>query len=64
MPIIQVHLLRGRPKSVKKELIRNLTESTCATLGVHPESVRVILNEMSPDHFGIAGDTAADRRKS
>lgn len=64
MPIIQVHLLEGRPKSVKKDLIRNLTESTCAALGVRPESVRVILNEMSPDHFGIAGKTEADKRKS
>ncbi|HDP94025.1 MAG TPA: 4-oxalocrotonate tautomerase [Candidatus Aminicenantes bacterium] len=56
MPIIQVHLLEGRSTPVKKELIRNLTQTTCKTLGVAPESVRVILQEMAPHHFGIAGE--------
>jgi 4-oxalocrotonate tautomerase len=56
MPIIQVHLLEGRSTAVKRELIRNLTDTTCTTLGVAPESVRVILQEMAPDHFGIAGE--------
>ncbi|MBN1196707.1 MAG: 2-hydroxymuconate tautomerase family protein [Candidatus Aminicenantes bacterium] len=56
MPIIQVHLLEGRSKNVKRQLIRDLTDTTCRTLGVTPESVRVILQEMAPDHFGIAGE--------
>jgi len=61
MPIIQVHLLEGRSKNLKKELIRGLTDTTCATLGVAPESVRVILQEMDPGHFGIAGKPFSER---
>ncbi len=63
MPIIQVHLLEGRTPEVKKRLIRGLTDAVCSTLGVGAESVRVILQEMAPDDFGIAGETVSRRKR-
>ena len=58
MPIIQVHLLEGRSREVKRGLIQSLTRSACDTLDVPASSVRVILQEMAPEHFGIGGETA------
>ena len=60
MPIIMAHILEGRDAEVKLTLIRRLTECTAETLGVPPESVRVILSEMKKDEYGIGGKTARE----
>lgn len=55
MPICTIHLLEGRDKERKKALIKNVSQTIIDTLECPPESVRVILQEMSHDHYGIAG---------
>ncbi|MDQ1355065.1 MAG: 4-oxalocrotonate tautomerase [Acidobacteriota bacterium] len=55
MPIVTIHLLKGRDKEKRKELIKNVTDAITKTLGVAEESVRVILNEMENENFGVAG---------
>ncbi len=55
MPIVVCHLLTGRTKQVKEKLIQNLTTAVVDSLAAPKESVRVILQEMPPEHFGIAG---------
>jgi 4-oxalocrotonate tautomerase len=55
MPIVTIHLLEGRDKEKKRNLIKNVSQSVIDSLECPPESVRVILQEMSPDHYGIAG---------
>jgi len=62
MPVIMVHLLEGRSREVKRDLIRSLTRAACDSLAVPASSVRVILQEMAPEHFGIAGEPAAGRK--
>lgn len=55
MPIVTVNLLEGRDKETKKQLIRNISAAVIETLAVPPESVRVMLNEMAFEDYGIAG---------
>lgn len=55
MPIITVHMLEGRSKEKKKELIQKITGTVTETLQMPPESVRVVLEEMSHDNYGVAG---------
>ena len=55
MPIIQVHMVEGRPAERKAELITALTETCCNTLGVGPEAVRIIISEMKPENYGLNG---------
>jgi 4-oxalocrotonate tautomerase len=50
-----VHMLAGREPQTKKELIRRLTAAVTETLAVPPEQVRVLLNEVAPEHWGVAG---------
>jgi 4-oxalocrotonate tautomerase len=64
MPIVQIDMLQGRDADKKRKLIRMVTDAICEALDAKPESVRVIIREMSPEHYGVAGESAADRRGS
>lgn len=64
MPVIQVNLLRGRPQQVKDELALKMTDLVKDVLQVDGSDVRIILNEMEPDHFFIDGGSIAARRRA
>jgi 4-oxalocrotonate tautomerase len=64
MPIITVDLLTGRDQAKKSALIREIADATVRTLGVPLASVRVILNEVPPEHWGIGNETKADQTVS
>ena len=55
MPVLTVQMLEGRDKAKKKELIRNVTTAVAETLEIPDESIRVILQEVSSDNYGVAG---------
>ena len=55
MPIVTITMLKGRDKNKKRELIRDITDTITRTLEISAETVRVILNEMEDEHYGIAG---------
>ena len=48
-------MLKRKDKNKKKELIKNVTDAVTETLEIPAETVRVILNEMEDEHYGIAG---------
>jgi 4-oxalocrotonate tautomerase len=56
MPILDVTLLEGRPYEKKKALIKELTDATVRALDVSPERVRVLIREIHPSHFAVAGE--------
>jgi 4-oxalocrotonate tautomerase len=60
MPIAQIQILQGRPAEAKEALIRAVTAAIVESLGVKPESVRVILQEIAAEHWGIGGVTAKE----
>ena len=61
MPIINVQLLTGRTGKQKRALIRELADGAIRALGVHEQSIRVVLTEVPPEHWGIGGESKADR---
>ncbi|HEY0315418.1 MAG TPA: 2-hydroxymuconate tautomerase family protein [Sphingomonas sp.] len=61
MPIITVNLLTGRDRAQKTTLIRALADAAVEALGVPLASVRVILNEVPPEHWGIGNETKAEQ---
>ncbi|MDR1510454.1 MAG: 4-oxalocrotonate tautomerase [Synergistaceae bacterium] len=63
MPIIQVNLLQGRSTEAKRKFASEVTRVACECLGVAPEQVRVIFNDMPPENYSIAGTLASDRKK-
>jgi 4-oxalocrotonate tautomerase len=56
MPILDITLLSGRTYEKKRKLIQEVTDATVRALDVTPESVRVILREVHPSHFAVAGE--------
>jgi 4-oxalocrotonate tautomerase len=61
MPIVNIQLLQGRPEEKVKEVIKNVTETICATLEVPKESVRVLVTEIPKTHWGIGGTPVSDK---
>jgi 4-oxalocrotonate tautomerase len=63
MPIANIMILEGRAPEDKQTLIRAVTTAIVDSLRVKPESVRVIVQEVSPQHWGIGGVSAKDLGK-
>jgi 4-oxalocrotonate tautomerase len=60
MPIANVQILAGRAPEAKQALIRSVTAAIVESLQVKPESVRVIVQEIPPEHWGIGGVSAKE----
>lgn len=61
MPIIQVHLLQGRSVAQKRRMVAAVTEALVASLDIPADSVRILIDEMHPEHFALAGVTDGER---
>jgi 4-oxalocrotonate tautomerase len=61
MPIIQVNVAEGRTVEQKLAAFAAITDAVVRTLDVRPEQVRILINEVSPENFAIAGETMAAR---
>ncbi|MYL32105.1 2-hydroxymuconate tautomerase family protein [Pontibacillus yanchengensis] len=61
MPIAFLHILEGRNKETKNQLIAEVSEAMSRTLEVDPSKVRVLVQEVPKEHWAEAGITKADR---
>jgi 4-oxalocrotonate tautomerase len=61
MPIIHIYLREGRSKETKRELLSEITAAASRTLGNSPESIRVLLQEIPDDHWGVNGKPISER---
>ncbi|WP_428331836.1 tautomerase family protein [Novosphingobium sp.] len=61
MPIITASILTGRNTAQKSAFIREVTAAAVRTLGVEPQQVRVLIQEIDPAHWGVAGVSKADQ---
>ncbi|NWL23791.1 tautomerase family protein [Pseudomonas umsongensis] len=64
MPIIEFHLMEGRTAEQKRQLLSAVTDTVVDVLGVRPEQVRILIHNVTPEHFSMAGITAAERMAS
>ncbi|MEG0471670.1 MAG: 4-oxalocrotonate tautomerase [Solibacillus sp.] len=55
MPIVQIQLLEGRSDEQKENIIARVTETLVEAAEVSAQQVRVIITEVSPKHWGVAG---------
>lgn len=58
MPIAEIHLIEGRSDEQKEALIREVTDAIAHSLDAPKERVRVLIDEMPKQHFGIGGQSA------
>jgi 4-oxalocrotonate tautomerase len=62
MPFIQINILEGRAPEKKERLIREVTDLVANVLDAPVENVRVLIQEVSAEHWGIAGESVKKRR--
>ena len=63
MPIMVVHMMEGRSEEQKAALIKALTDAAVESIGAPIESVRVMIQELPKENFGIAGESAKKLRR-
>jgi 4-oxalocrotonate tautomerase len=62
MPIIQVSIVSGRGPEKIEKLIGELTKVTAEVLDAPVESIKVLVTELEPTHWGSNGESIASRR--
>lgn len=55
MPMIRIDLVRGRDRAMLVELIAEVTATASRVLNTPADRVRVLINEVDPDLWGIGG---------
>jgi 4-oxalocrotonate tautomerase len=55
MPVVIIKMAKGRTVEQKKVLIREFTKTITDTLGVGPEMVRIMIDELDRDNIGKSG---------
>ena len=57
MSVVTITIFEGRSAETKARLIKSLTDAVVTELPAKPEHVRVIINEVSAENYGVAGKT-------
>jgi 4-oxalocrotonate tautomerase len=63
MPFIQINILKGRSPEKKEKLISEVTNIVANVLEAPVQSVRIMINELEPEHWGIAGESVKKRNE-
>ena len=61
MPFIELNIAEGRTVEQKAAAMAAITDAVVRTLDVRLEQVRILINEVNPENFAIAGETMAAR---
>ena len=61
MPIVTVKMLEGRTDEQKRALCERVTEAVAETTGAPAQNVSVIIEEMSKNHYSVAGKRSSDQ---
>ena len=64
MPIIRIEMFEGRDRDQKRKIMSEVTDGFCRATGASPDSVYVILTDVSQDDWARGGIAFADRDKS
>ncbi|SEM75614.1 4-oxalocrotonate isomerase [Halomonas caseinilytica] len=62
MPIVNIQLIEGRSAEQKEALIEKVTAACVDAVDCTPESVRILLSDVTTQDFGVAGESVAKRR--
>ena len=63
MPLVEIHLLEGRTDEQKKALLTAVTAPCHDSIGAPLETIRVWVQEFSPQEYMAAGVLAAEKKK-
>ncbi|OEH93244.1 2-hydroxymuconate tautomerase [Bacillus solimangrovi] len=61
MPYVTVKMLEGRSDDQKKALVEKVTDAVSETTGAPKERITVFIEEMTKNHYGVAGKRLSDQ---
>ncbi|AIC96312.1 MULTISPECIES: 2-hydroxymuconate tautomerase [Shouchella] len=61
MPIVTIQMLEGRSDDQKRALVEQVTAAVSETTQAPKERISVIIDEMKPTNFGVAGVRQSDQ---
>jgi len=64
MPFIQINILEGRSPEKKEKLIREVSDVVAKVLEAPIGNIRVLIQEMPQEHWGIAGESVKKRNQT
>ncbi|MGY3725754.1 MULTISPECIES: tautomerase family protein [Cobetia] len=59
--MIRAEFISGKTEAQKRELVEALTRETARVLEVRKESVWIVLQEVEPENWAVAGTPLSDR---
>ena len=60
MPLVHIDLIEGRSHEQLAQMCKDVTAAIVKNTGALAEHVHIVLNEMSKDHYSVAGVLKAD----
>jgi len=58
MPIAHINIMEGRSDEQKEQLIAEVTAAISRSLDAPEQNIRVLIQEVPKQHWGIAGSSA------
>ena len=62
MPLATINILEGRDDAKKEKLIVEVTDAIARAIDVPKDNIHILINEMSPQNYGQAGESAKKKR--
>lgn len=62
MPFVQIDLLEGRTTAQLATLMSEVTAAVAGSLDISTDRVRVVVRDVPPTHWAVAGTSCAERR--
>lgn len=60
MPTIMINWLEGKSDDTKRKVVADITEVIQKDIGVAPENVTIIINDLKKNNFSKGGKLACD----
>jgi len=60
MPFAQIYMLEGRTEAQKRAVIEKVTQALVEAVGAPVSTVRVMIQEVPKENWGIAGVSAKE----
>lgn len=60
MPVVHIHLLKGRDKAKKRKIAEAVSQALSDTADTPLENVKIIFSDMDHDDYAIGGQLMSD----
>jgi 4-oxalocrotonate tautomerase len=64
MPYVNIQITAGATRAQKASLVRDVTESLVRELHKRPEHIHVVIQEITEENWGFAGQLTDDWRRA